>query len=88
MLPRQLLRPDEIDCDFHLRHMPPTSDLPAAAWRHWIGTAVDLIGPQYCMFGYVSLWNAWKQLTAIMSAAGRLPVQWHRTEDLSHIKRK
>jgi predicted TIM-barrel fold metal-dependent hydrolase len=68
--------------DFHLLDRPPASEMLAAQWRPWIETAIDLFGPQRCMFesnfpvdkgmfGYVSVWNAFKRLTAIMSAAER-----------------
>ncbi|MCA1326329.1 amidohydrolase family protein [Herbaspirillum sp. alder98] len=68
--------------DFHLLEMPPASEVLATAWQPWIETAIELFSPQRCMFesnfpvdkgmfGYVSVWNAFKRLTAIMSPVER-----------------
>lgn len=64
--------------DFHLQQAPPASAQLAAAWQPYIETCIELFGPARCMFesnfpvdkgmfGYVSLWNAFKRLTAGMS---------------------
>lgn len=68
--------------DFQLQVAPPDSVQLAQAWRPYIETCIDLFGPQRCMFesnfpvdkgmfGYVSLWNAFKRLTAAFSSAQR-----------------
>lgn len=68
--------------DFHLHDTPPASAQLADAWRPYIETVLGLFGPQRCMFesnfpvdkgmfGYVSLWNAFKLLTTGMSADER-----------------
>ncbi|MBV8622122.1 MAG: amidohydrolase family protein [Herbaspirillum sp.] len=68
--------------DFHLQAAPPDSIQLAQAWRPYIETCIDLFGPQRCMFesnfpvdkgmfGYVSLWNAFKRLTVSLSAQER-----------------
>jgi hypothetical protein len=68
--------------DFHRQAAPPDSIQLAQAWRPYIDTCIDLFGPQRCMFesnfpvdkgmfGYVSLWNAFKRLTVDLSASER-----------------
>ncbi|WP_050469787.1 amidohydrolase family protein [Herbaspirillum chlorophenolicum] len=68
--------------DFHLRAAPPTSAELAQAWQPYVMTCIELFGPQRCMFesnfpvdkgmfGYVSLWNAFKRLTMAMSGPER-----------------
>ncbi|AMO93177.1 amidohydrolase family protein [Collimonas fungivorans] len=68
--------------DFHLNEAPPTSELLAIAWRPYIEAAIDMFGPTRCMFesnfpvdkgmfGYVSLWNAFKLLTRGLSGDER-----------------
>lgn len=66
--------------DWHRRALPPTSDELAAANRDYYLTAIDLFGPERCLFesnfpmdkracSYAVLWNAHKKLTAGFSAA-------------------
>ncbi|MBB5390908.1 MULTISPECIES: amidohydrolase [unclassified Herbaspirillum] len=68
--------------DFHLQEAPPASQQLAAAWRPYIETCIGLFGASRCMFesnfpvdkgmfGYVSLWNAFKRLTQGFGAAER-----------------
>ncbi|KAF1041568.1 MAG: hypothetical protein GAK35_03218 [Herbaspirillum frisingense] len=68
--------------DFHLQEAPPASQQLAQAWRPYIETCIELFGPARCMFesnfpvdkgmfGYTSLWNAFKRLTADLSAQER-----------------
>ena len=58
----------------YLADPPPTVDQMAAAWRPYIETAIELFGPQRCMFesnfpvdaggcSYASLWNVFKHVT-------------------------
>lgn len=64
----------------HQGPRPPTSQAMASAYGPQIETAINLFGPQRCMFesnfpvdkisgGYAVLWNAFKRLTAGYSAA-------------------
>ena len=59
----------------HARQSPPTSEIMAAAYRAQVQTAIDLFGPDRCMFesnfpvdkisgSYAVLWNAFKRLAA------------------------
>jgi len=59
---------------------PPTSERMADLWRPWVGTCIELFGPDRCLFesnfpvdkmgtGWVQLWNAFKRLAAGGSAA-------------------
>ena len=68
--------------DFATRERPPSSQDLAAAWRPYIETCIELFGPSRCMFesnfpvdkgscSYSVLWNAFKRLTADLSAADR-----------------
>ncbi|WP_343584351.1 amidohydrolase family protein [Herbaspirillum sp.] len=68
--------------DFHLQEAPPASQQLAAAWRPYIETCIGLFGASRCMFesnfpvdkgmfGYVSLWNAFKRLTQGLGEAER-----------------
>lgn len=54
---------------------PPTSERMAELWRPWVGTCIELFGPDRCLFesnfpvdkmgtGWVQLWNAFKRLAA------------------------
>ncbi len=65
--------------DFHLRERPPSSAELADAWRPYIETCIEAFGPQRAMFesnfppdkqscSYLTLWNAFKRLTAGASA--------------------
>jgi L-fuconolactonase len=65
--------------DFHERHVPPSSEGLAAAWRQYIEPCIEAFGPSRCMFesnfppdkqsgGYTELWNAFKRITANASA--------------------
>ena len=58
---------------------PPTSERMAEHWRPWVGTSIELFGPDRCLFesnfpvdrmgtGWVQLWNAFKRLAAGASA--------------------
>ncbi|MEM7323623.1 MAG: amidohydrolase family protein [Actinomycetota bacterium] len=62
---------------------PPTSDDVAAAWGPWIETAIQLFGPDRCLFesnfpvhrrwcSYPVLWNGFKKITAYYSPDERL----------------
>jgi len=66
--------------DFHLRDIPPSSDELAAAWRPYVETCIEALGPARCMMesnfppdkqscGYGVLWNALKRITQGCSAA-------------------
>ena len=66
--------------DFHLRPVPPSSQELATAWAPYLQDAIELFGAERCMFesnfpvdkamcSYVSLWNAYKLVTADASAA-------------------
>lgn len=61
---------------------PMTSEEMAVRWRDHVRTAIDLFGPDRCMFesnfpvdmvstSYVVLWNGFKRLTADLSVAER-----------------
>jgi L-fuconolactonase len=65
--------------DFHLRERPPGSAELAEAWRPYIETCIELFGPRRAMFesnfppdkqscSYLTLWNAFKRITASASA--------------------
>jgi len=60
---------------FDLLPLPPSSEELAVAWQPYIGTCINLFGPERCMFesnfpvdkgmiGYRTLWNAFKRLTS------------------------
>jgi L-fuconolactonase len=60
---------------FHQQVLPPSSGEMAAAWRPYVATAIELFGPDRCMFesnfpvdkgmcSYPVLWNAFKRLAA------------------------
>jgi L-fuconolactonase len=64
---------------FHLRDTPPSSAELAEAWRPYIETCVEAFGPKRGMFesnfppdkqscSYLTLWNAFKRITAGASA--------------------
>ena len=66
--------------DFHLRDVPPSSEELAAAWRPYVETCIEALGPGRCMMesnfppdkqtcGYGVLWNALKRITQGCSAA-------------------
>ena len=68
--------------DFHARDLPPTSEELAAAWKPWIETCIEAVGPGRAMFesnfpvdkgtcGYRALWNAFKRITADYGAADK-----------------
>ncbi|MEJ0048126.1 MAG: amidohydrolase family protein [Rhodospirillales bacterium] len=67
---------------FERQATPPGSDALAAAWRPYVAAALDLFGSARCTFesnfpvdaqscDYVSLWNAFKLLTANAAQADR-----------------
>jgi len=54
---------------------PPTSEQMALFWRPWIGSCIELFGPDRCLFesnfpvdkmgtGWVQLWNAFKRIAS------------------------
>jgi L-fuconolactonase len=54
---------------------PPSSETLAGYWRPWIETAIELFGPERCLFesnfpvekvgaGYRTLWNAFKRIAS------------------------
>ncbi len=66
--------------EFHERHVPPSSEELAAAWRQYIEPCIEAFGVERSMFesnfppdkqsgGYTELWNAFKRITAGASAA-------------------
>jgi len=68
--------------DFHRRTSPPVSSELAEAWGPLIDTAIEIFGPDRCMFEsnfsvdnqsctYVSLWNAFKLRTRDYQLAER-----------------
>jgi L-fuconolactonase len=68
--------------DFHDRPLPPTSQELAAAWGDTMGAAIDIFGPERCMFesnfpvdkgttSYPVLWNAFKKIASRRSEAAR-----------------
>jgi L-fuconolactonase len=68
--------------EWHEREQPPTSQELAEAWRPWFDTCLDAFGPARCMvesnfpvdkgmYGYRTLWNAYKRLSAGMSDTER-----------------
>jgi L-fuconolactonase len=68
--------------DLHLRDDPPDSQTLAAAWKPVIDTCIELFGAQRCMlesnfpvdkqaYGYSEVWNAFKRITASLSATER-----------------
>jgi len=65
---------------WHKQVRPPSSEELATAHRDWYLTAIDIFGPERCMFesnfpvdkvsiGYGALWNAFKRLAAPFSAS-------------------
>ncbi|MFV0294779.1 MAG: amidohydrolase family protein [Hyphomicrobiaceae bacterium] len=65
--------------DIHAGEMPPDSARVAEAWRPHVETCIELFGPERCMLesnfpvdkgslSYGVLWNAFKRLTAKVSA--------------------
>ncbi|MGH6622144.1 MAG: amidohydrolase family protein [Alphaproteobacteria bacterium] len=67
---------------WHERPKPPTSEEMAAATRRYYETAIELFGPDRCMFesnfpvdklscSYAVVWNSFKRITAGYSAAER-----------------
>ncbi len=68
--------------DFHRQDMPPSSQQLAQAWQPYVESCIELFGPQRCMFesnfpvdkgmfSYLSLWNAFKRLSAAYAPAER-----------------
>lgn len=67
---------------WHLDPLPPSSATLAQAWRPYVATCIDLFGPARCMFesnfpvdkamySYRTAWNAFKRLSADLSASER-----------------
>ncbi len=68
--------------EFHKLTLPPGSEQLANAWAPYLHSAIDLFGPQRCMFesnfpvdkamcSYAVLWNAFKRVAAGASAADK-----------------
>jgi predicted TIM-barrel fold metal-dependent hydrolase len=68
--------------DFHLEPAPPAAARLQQAWAPYILFCIEIFGPDRCMFQsnfpvdkgmvtYVSLWNAFKLITAGMAAGDR-----------------
>jgi predicted TIM-barrel fold metal-dependent hydrolase len=66
--------------DFHERAQPPSSEQAAAAWRPYIETCIEAVGPGRCMFesnfppdkgqcSYQVIFNAFKRIAAPYSEA-------------------
>ncbi len=66
----------------YLADPPPTVEQMAAVWRPYIDVAIELFGPERCMFesnfpvdaggcSYADLWNVFKYVTAGHSAQER-----------------
>ena len=64
--------------DFHQRDLPPSSLELAQAWRPYIEEALEVFGPDRCMFesnfpvdkgtcSYRVLWNTFKRISRDMS---------------------
>lgn len=64
--------------DFHVLENAPSSTLLADTWQTYFDSAIDLFGPQRCMFesnfpvdkgmySYHVLWNAFKQYASSYS---------------------
>ncbi|WP_408501523.1 amidohydrolase family protein [Paraburkholderia xenovorans] len=60
--------------DFHLHSVPPSSEDLSIAWRPYVETCIEALGPKRCMFesnfpvdkqssSYAILWNAFKRIT-------------------------
>jgi L-fuconolactonase len=69
--------------DFRARPAPISSTELAEYWRPYMGTCIELFGPERCMFesnfpvekmgvGWVTLWNAFKRIAAGASAEEKL----------------
>ena len=67
---------------WHERDRPPASPELAEAWRPYVETCIELFGAERCMFesnfpvdkamySYRTLWNAFKRITAGLSASER-----------------
>jgi L-fuconolactonase len=76
---------------FHHQPLPPSSGELAAAWRPYFETAVELFGPDRCMFesnfpvdkgmcSYPVLWNAFKRLAAGCSADEKAALFYHTAQ--------
>ena len=61
--------------DYHNDDLPPHSDQLASDWKPWIVSSIEIFGADRCMFesnfpydkgmcSYVSVWNAFKKITA------------------------
>ncbi len=72
---------------FHARQSPPTSEEVANAYRGQVMAAIDLFGPDRCMFesnfpvdkisgSYAVLWNAFKRLASGFSAGEKDALFW------------
>jgi predicted TIM-barrel fold metal-dependent hydrolase len=67
---------------YHLRSVPASSEELAADWRPYMEPLIEAFGAAHCMFesnfpvdkgmcGYAVLWNAFKRIAAVASAAER-----------------
>lgn len=82
---------------FHTRPTPPISQNLADTWHPYMSTAIELFGADRCMFEsnfpvdgeictYVTLWNAFKLLSASCSATERAALFRKTSLDLYRIK--
>ncbi|MDP2703194.1 MAG: amidohydrolase family protein, partial [Candidatus Rokubacteria bacterium] len=69
--------------DYKTMEAPPSSAELAAFWGPYMGTCIELFGPDRCMFesnfpvekmgtGYAAVWNAFKRIAAGASADEKL----------------
>ena len=76
-----LMRPAAFD--YQNLELPPASAEQAAVWGPYMGTCIDLFGPDRCMFesnfpvekmgtAYATIWNASKRIAAGASAVEKL----------------
>ena len=80
----------------HQGQRPPTSEAMAAAYRPHVETAIEMFGPQRCMFesnfpvdkisgSYAVLWNAFKRLSAGYSAVDKDALFWKTAADVYRL---
>jgi predicted TIM-barrel fold metal-dependent hydrolase len=82
---------------FHMHEKPPSSETLAEAWSPHIQTTIDLFGPARCLFesnfpvdaeicSYVTLWNAYKRISADYSAQERADLFCNTALDVYKLK--
>ena len=80
----------------HQGERPPTSETMATAFRPHVEAAIDLFGPQRCMFesnfpvdkisgSYAVLWNAFKRLAAAHTPADKDALFWRTAADVYRL---